>query len=80
MARRNWDKYGKDVLLPIGLPAQEVSLLTDPQTSGGLLISCSQARAANIRDALVAAGYPSAEIIGSVSAGACSQGFLAGRR
>jgi selenide,water dikinase len=67
--RRNWASYGEDVVLPPELPAWRRDLLTDPQTSGGLLVACAQDRAAEIRESIIAAGYPRAEIIGSVAAG-----------
>jgi len=38
---RNWAGYGKQVRLPAGFPDTERALLTDPQTSGGLLAACS---------------------------------------
>ena len=38
---RNWISYGSDVSLPNGFTAAQQALLTDPQTSGGLLVSCS---------------------------------------
>jgi len=38
---RNWDGYGAEVALPSGWSAAERALLTDPQTSGGLLVSCA---------------------------------------
>ena len=38
---RNWAAYGQDVHLAPGLPAIARDLLCDPQTSGGLLVSCS---------------------------------------
>ena len=37
---RNWAGYGADVLLPDGFAAEDRALLTDPQTSGGLLVAC----------------------------------------
>jgi selenide,water dikinase len=67
---RNWASYGEDVVLPPQLQTWQRNLLTDPQTSGGLLVACATNRAAEIRESIVAAGYPRAEIIGSVSAGA----------
>lgn len=69
-SNQNWDGYGKDVTLPTDLPAWQLNLLTDPQTSGGLLIACAQDRATKIRESIVAAGYPRTQIIGSASAGA----------
>ena len=38
---RNWAAYGTDVALPPGFTATEQALLSDPQTSGGLLVSCA---------------------------------------
>jgi selenide,water dikinase len=69
-SRRNWASYGEEVVLPPELPAWQRDLLTDPQTSGGLLVACAPDRAAGIRESIVAAGYARAGIIGSVSAGA----------
>ena len=66
---RNWASYGDAVVLPPELPAWRRTLLTDPQTSGGLLVACAVERAETIRAAIEAAGYPSARIIGSVASG-----------
>jgi selenide,water dikinase len=38
---RNWAGYGSDVALPQNFAEEERALLTDPQTSGGLLVSCA---------------------------------------
>ncbi len=38
---RNWVGYGFDVALPDNFSATDQDLLTDPQTSGGLLVSCA---------------------------------------
>ncbi len=69
-SHRNWESYGASVRLPAGLPAWKQHLLTDPQTSGGLLISCTASAARRILDQIHAAGYPAASIIGSVETGA----------
>jgi selenide,water dikinase len=37
---RNWKGYGERVALPGGFEAWKRDLLTDPQTSGGLLVAC----------------------------------------
>jgi selenide,water dikinase len=37
---RNWAGYGDRVRLPRDFPEVERALLTDPQTSGGLLVTC----------------------------------------
>ncbi len=66
---RNWASYADGVVLPPGLPDWRRALLTDPQTSGGLLVACTAERAHSIRGQIEAAGYPMARIIGSISAG-----------
>jgi selenide,water dikinase len=40
-SERNWQSYGADVGLPANFTPAQLALLTDPQTSGGLLVSCS---------------------------------------
>ncbi len=67
---RNWASYGEAVALPEGTPDWQRALLTDPQTSGGLLVACAAERAQAIRDMIEAKGYPRARIIGAVAAGA----------
>jgi selenide,water dikinase len=66
---RNWESYGDQVILPAGLPAWRRALLTDPQTSGGLLVVCKAERAESIRAMIEAAGYPRASIVGTVTHG-----------
>ena len=38
---RNWDSYGAQVILPAGISPAHQALLSDPQTSGGLLVACA---------------------------------------
>jgi len=66
---RNWASYGDGVVLPPGLPSWQRTLLTDPQTSGGLLVACTAERAPSLRAEIAAAGYPLARIVGSVASG-----------
>jgi selenide,water dikinase len=66
---RNWGSYGESVELPRGLADWRRALLTDPQTSGGLLVACAPERAASLCAEIVAAGYPRARIVGRVSEG-----------
>jgi selenide, water dikinase len=68
-SHRNWDSYRTAVVLPEGLPLAIRHLLTDPQTSGGLLVSCAADAAARLLDQIREAGYPNAAVIGSVAAG-----------
>jgi selenide,water dikinase len=38
---RNWAAYGHEIAVPTGFTGVDQALLSDPQTSGGLLVSCS---------------------------------------
>jgi selenide,water dikinase len=66
---RNWASYGEGVDLLPGLLDAERALLTDPQTSGGLLVSCAPERAGDLLRTIKDAGYPRAAVIGSVEEG-----------
>jgi selenide,water dikinase len=66
---RNWESYGRDIVLADDLPSWQKALLTDPQTSGGLLVACAADEAESIRSQIERAGYPMARIIGSVTSG-----------
>ena len=68
-SHRNWDSYGAGVVLPDGLPIAMRHLLTDAQTSGGLLVSCAPEAADRLLSQIRAAGCPLAAVIGSVAAG-----------
>lgn len=68
-SHRNWSSYGEAVALPAGLPDWQRLLLTDPQTSGGLLIACAPREADGLLKKIVDAGYKSARIIGEAKAG-----------
>jgi selenide, water dikinase len=68
-SHRNWASYGEAVDLPAGCADWQRALLTDPQTSGGLLIACDGAAAEGLVARITAAGYPAARRIGSVAAG-----------
>jgi selenide,water dikinase len=68
-SHRNWASYSHDVALPDGLPEWKRHLLSDPQTSGGLLVSCGAASAPAILTRIKAAGFPAARIIGRTEAG-----------
>jgi selenide,water dikinase len=68
-SHRNWASYSQDVALPARLPEWKRHLLSDPQTSGGLLVSCATAGAPSILAKIKAAGFPAARIIGRTEAG-----------
>jgi selenide,water dikinase len=65
---RNWMSYNDSVTLPPKFLEWRRHLLTDPQTSGGLLIACHRDRAATILK-MIAASCPHARIIGHVETG-----------
>jgi selenide, water dikinase len=68
-SHRNWDSYGAGVTLPEGMPEALRHLLTDAQTSGGLLIACAPEEAERLTVRIRQDGCSSAAIIGSVAAG-----------
>lgn len=66
---RNWSSYGQSVVLPGGKPAWAAKLLTDPQTSGGLLVACDAASAPAVLDIFKDQGFPYAARIGTLESG-----------
>jgi selenide,water dikinase len=66
---RNWDAYGHDVVLPATLPAAGRALLTDPQTSGGLLVSCAPETVEEVLALFRADGFADARVIGEMVSG-----------
>lgn len=68
-SNRNWASYGAEVRLADGLPTQWQPLLTDPQTSGGLLVSCDPDAVSDVTAAFHAAGFAHAAAIGTLRAG-----------
>jgi selenide, water dikinase len=66
---RNWASYGAEVELPSDIAEWQRHILTDPQTSGGLLVSCEHRRAERILTVISRAGYANASIIGRVGGG-----------
>jgi selenide, water dikinase len=66
---RNWKSYGDAVGLPDDLAPWQRALLTDPQTSGGLLFSCTPEATHQALDLLRGAGFAWATAIGALHAG-----------
>lgn len=66
---RNWAGYGDEVQLATNLGLWQQNLLTDPQTSGGLLISCAPEQEAQVLSILNDGGFTSAKKIGQFVAG-----------
>jgi len=66
---RNWASYGEAVRLPPGLPDWRRDLLTDPQTSGGLLIAVAADRAPALLELAHARGFGASRVVGRVIGG-----------
>ncbi|MBI5436205.1 MAG: selenide, water dikinase SelD [Nitrosomonadales bacterium] len=69
-SKLNWQSYGDEVELAPDLAEWQRNLLTDPQTSGGLLIACGSDAAQGIVQRLHSEGFTHAAIIGQLRAGA----------
>jgi len=65
---RNWTGYGKEVSLD-GLTDWQKNLLTDPQTSGGLLVACSPESEAKVLEVFKRHGFEAARTIGAFAPG-----------
>jgi selenide,water dikinase len=68
-SERNWASYGEAVDMPTGLPQWRRKLLTDPQTSGGLLVACAPEAADAVAGRIRDAGYPLARVVGRARTG-----------
>ena len=63
---RNWAGYGTQVALPEGFAAEERALLTDPQTSGGLLVACDAASLDAVLGVFQRHGFAQSAVVGRV--------------
>ena len=63
---RNWAGYGHDVVLPAGFASEDQALLTDPQTSGGLLVSCEPGTVDSVLAIFREHGFEAAAVVGRV--------------
>ncbi|WP_454767097.1 selenide, water dikinase SelD [Cupriavidus campinensis] len=68
-SRRNWEGYGSEVQLDPGLPAIAQALLTDPQTSGGLLASCAPEAVDSVLRIFREQGFGEAAVVGHMASG-----------
>jgi selenide,water dikinase len=66
---RNWNGYGSLVDLTTH-GAVEQAILTDPQTSGGLLVACAPESVNGVLDCFAREGFQRAAIIGEMESGA----------
>jgi selenide,water dikinase len=65
---RNWQGYGAEVALSASLDPLAQTLLTDPQTSGGLLVSCAPHCVGQVLDVFAQMGFGLACEVGEVVA------------
>ncbi len=66
---RNWESYGQEVTLPSSYPLWQRHILTDPQTSGGLLIACAAGQSGRHPSHDPGRGLCRGRIIGELSPG-----------
>ena len=65
----NWNSYGESIRLGSGVSDSERALLTDPQTSGGLLVACAPDAAQAVLDLFHRDGFEDAVVVGEMTAG-----------
>jgi selenide,water dikinase len=63
---RNWAAYGRDVDLDASITPARKALLTDPQTSGGLLVSCAPGSVGEVLEIFRRDGFDRAAVIGEM--------------
>ncbi len=64
---RNWSAYGDEIDLPANFDEVDKALLCDPQTSGGLLVSCAAQRANDVLQIFRQHGFHGAARIGTMA-------------
>ena len=67
---RNWKGYGHDVALSAEAPEWHRTLVTDPQTSGGLLVACAPEAEREVLAEFARQGFAEARTIGRFGTGA----------
>ena len=73
---RNWEGYGADIALPSNFAPEDQALLTDPQTSGGLLVSCDPAALDAVLAVFRRHGFEQAAVIGTMAATTSKPGLV----
>ncbi len=66
---RNWAGYQQDITLDNNISDVQKALLCDPQTSGGLLVSCSPDAVDEVMACFHAHGFAAAALIGEILEG-----------
>ncbi len=68
-SQRNWTSYGSEVTFADGIADWQRAVLTDPQTSGGLLVSCTPEARDTVMDVFRGNGFAQATKIGRLGPG-----------
>ncbi|HTH45077.1 MAG TPA: selenide, water dikinase SelD, partial [Oxalicibacterium sp.] len=66
---RNWQSYGHEVKLSPAITPLQQALLTDPQTAGGLLVSCAPEAVEQVLAIFREEGFADAAVIGAMHDG-----------
>jgi selenide,water dikinase len=66
---RNWQSYGHEVTLSSNITPVQQALLTDPQTAGGLLVSCAPDAVDQVLTIFREEGFADAAVIGEMQNG-----------
>jgi len=69
-AGRNWQSFGQNVTLPDNLSDWQKNILADPQTSGGLMLSCAPERTNDVLELFRVNGFADVTVIGKMGDGA----------
>ncbi len=69
---RNWSAYGKEIELAPERNAIDQALLSDPQTSGGLLVACTPETVAEVLAVFHQHGFDQACEVGEITAAAAN--------
>ena len=64
---RNWAGYGEEVVLPEGFSPVDQAMLSDPQTSGGLLVSCAPDALEAVMAVFAQHGFEHSKVVGSTA-------------
>jgi selenide, water dikinase len=67
-SNRNWAGYGEQVALPANFAKEDQALLTDPQTSGGLLVTCNATSVHDVMAIFRRHGFDAVAEIGHIAA------------
>ncbi len=72
---RNWKSYGHEVALAAGAPEWTRTIVTDPQTSGGLLVACAPQVEQAVLGEFARRGFAGARTIGRFAEGPARLAF-----